>query len=246
VPVADRDLGGSDQREGGSRDADADPAATDAVFAEVEPVRHHPIASHPCPAILAWTQRQGDLAMPGADDPRSAAAGVIRPALPEDCAVVARIHVQAWRETYPGIVPPEVLDGLSEARRLAQWQRHLELGGHDGAFGLWLGLIEGVPAGFLGLGRPQDQALGTAAEVQAVYVLRQAQRRALGSCLMRAAGRAAAGRSLGLWVLAANAPARAFYERLGGVAGPTKPLDFGTAQVTEIAYRWDDAGLLAA
>ena len=37
----------------------------------------------------------------------------VRPARPEDARRIAEIHVETWRATYPGVMPQEVLDGLS-------------------------------------------------------------------------------------------------------------------------------------
>ena len=55
-----------------------------------------------------------------------------------------------------------------------------------------------------------------------------------------AAGRlAAAGtRSMLLWVFDANAPARTFYEALGGVVVRTQPMDIAGQTLTEVAYGW--------
>jgi hypothetical protein len=38
---------------------------------------------------------------------------IIRDASPADAAAIARVRVDAWRETYRGIVPEAFLDGLS-------------------------------------------------------------------------------------------------------------------------------------
>ena len=47
-----------------------------------------------------------------------------------------------------------------------------------------------------------------------------------------------------LWVLDANAPARAFYERLGGVVLRRQPIEIGGAQLTEVTYGWSDLTVL--
>jgi hypothetical protein len=37
----------------------------------------------------------------------------IKQATFEDCAEIARIHVQSWQQTYVGLVPQDYLDGMS-------------------------------------------------------------------------------------------------------------------------------------
>ena len=44
--------------------------------------------------------------------------GSIRVAGVADAAAIAAVHVEAWRETYVGIVPVQVLAGLSVDRRM--------------------------------------------------------------------------------------------------------------------------------
>ena len=77
---------------------------------------------------------------------------------------------------------------------------------------------------------------GFTGEVSELYVLRKAQRQGAGSLLMAAMARALlerGHRGFALWVLEQNAPARRFYERLGGTligerhSGPD-----------EVAYGW--------
>jgi hypothetical protein len=38
-----------------------------------------------------------------------------------DVSAIGSVHVEAWRETYVGIVPDHVLAGLSVDRRTAMW-----------------------------------------------------------------------------------------------------------------------------
>ena len=60
--------------------------------------------------------------------------GSIRVAGVGDAAAIAAVHVEAWRETYVGIVPAQVLAGLSVDRSLgarlalAQWSVIIGLG----------------------------------------------------------------------------------------------------------------------
>ena len=47
-----------------------------------------------------------------------------------------------------------------------------------------------------------------------------------------------------LWVLEANAPARTFYEDLGGRVVREQPIDVGGVTLTEVAYGWPHLNVL--
>ena len=49
----------------------------------------------------------------------------IREAVLADAAGIARVHVESWRTTYPGIMPQAHLDALSVAEREQTWQGRL-------------------------------------------------------------------------------------------------------------------------
>ena len=55
-------------------------------------------------------------------------APAIRPALLADAAAIAEVHVQAWRETYRGLMPDAVLAGLSVEKRVRAWSEMLAAG----------------------------------------------------------------------------------------------------------------------
>ena len=38
---------------------------------------------------------------------------IVRPARIEDAPAIAEVHIQTWRETYAGLMPTEMLAGLS-------------------------------------------------------------------------------------------------------------------------------------
>jgi len=166
---------------------------------------------------------------------------VIRDAVADDVEGIARVHVQAWRETYRDILSPEALAALSVAERAQMWQgafRHpdprakLLVAEEDGAI---VGFACGGPIHESGL-------LGTQAEVFAIYLLDGVKGRGLGRRLMAGVFDHLANHgigSVGLWVLKENEPARRFYERQGGQAGPEQSLDIKGQRVMEIAYRFE-------
>jgi hypothetical protein len=178
----------------------------------------------------------------------------LRPAVPDDSEAIAALHVASWRETYRGLLPDAMVDGMKTADRTIQWQRALErraevqvLVAQDPG-GALVGFASGGPA------RGAD--LGATQEIYAIYVLRQAQRQGLGRALVQGLAAGLAIRTLmqnaatpmaidlGLWVLRENAPARAFYERIGGRAAAERVERREGHDLAEVAYRWTDLAAL--
>ena len=52
----------------------------------------------------------------------------MRPAEIWDAEAIARIHVDAWKVAYRGIVPQNHLDALSVDDRRLRWRKHLQTG----------------------------------------------------------------------------------------------------------------------
>jgi ribosomal protein S18 acetylase RimI-like enzyme len=168
----------------------------------------------------------------------------IREGLETDIEGIATVHVQGWRESYKDFLTPESLAGLSVEERMQMWQRALAepeprarllVAEIDG--GQIVGFIRGGP-----IRGEEAELLGTEAEIYAVYLLDKVKRQGIGRKLMAGVFKhlAAHGfRSVGLWVLKDNLPARRFYEILGGTAGPEQSFDLRGQMVTEVAYRFE-------
>ena len=80
-----------------------------------------------------------------------------------------------------------------------------------------------------------------AAELYAIYVLERAQRQGHGKALVRAVVGGLREMGFGdmiVWVLRDNPPARAFYERLGGMYVRSQPVTIGSVVLPEVAYGW--------
>ena len=172
---------------------------------------------------------------------------ILRPALAADAAALGALHVRAWRETYPGIVPDAILAALDPAERAAMWAGVIA----DGAAAVILACdADGVPQGFACAGVQREPAvLPQSGEFHAIYLLRAAQGRGMGRALMRAAARALVARgmlSASLWVLDGNDAAFGFYAALGGRVALRRA--FPPPQEwdgRETAFAWDDLRPLA-
>jgi len=169
---------------------------------------------------------------------------VIRAALPPDAADIARVHVEAWRAAYVGIVPQAVLDRLSIDRRQQFWANRLTDPGESRTF---VAICDGRIAGFAGTGRPSDpeHPEGTA-ELETIYLLPEAWRIGVGRLLIRRSTGDLAERGFSsaiLWVLTENERGRRFYEAVGWQGdGRVQMLDFDGTPVEEMGYRLDFRG----
>lgn len=165
----------------------------------------------------------------------------IRPASVDDAAAIAAAHVQAWRESYPGLVPDAVLAALDPGRRTEILRAAIPRGG------VFVATDDAELVGFISWGPQSDATLSFAAEVSSLYVLRRAQWRGFGRALVHAASadmRQAGFGSAGAWVLDGNAPARRFYETLGGRVCATRQDQREGWIAHETAYGWDSLATL--
>jgi ribosomal protein S18 acetylase RimI-like enzyme len=168
----------------------------------------------------------------------------IRDGRETDVEGIAKAHVQGWRESYKDFLTPEALAGLSVDERMQMWQRALAEA-EPRAKLLVAETDDGEIVGFIRGGPIRDKGaglLGTEAEIFAIYLLDRVKRQGIGRRLMTGVfdHLAAHGvRSVGLWVLKENLPARRFYEALGGQPGPEQSFDVRGQMVTEVAYRFE-------
>ena len=154
---------------------------------------------------------------------------------------MAKVHIVSWRETYPGLLPEPMLARMSIAHEAIRWQRMLD---RPRAWGGSIAFVAEQERSLVGYGSCGEQRIellrecGFTGEISELYVLQSAQGQGAGSGLMRAMARALlerGHRGMSLWVLERNAPARRFYERLGGT-----PVAAKRAGLTEVAYGWSD------
>jgi ribosomal protein S18 acetylase RimI-like enzyme len=162
---------------------------------------------------------------------------MIRLALPNDAAEIARVHVDSWRSSYRGLLADEFLDSLSEAGYTDRWRRVIG----DGASLVFV--VEGADGvvGFASGGRERAGESGYEGELYAIYIVASSQRKGHGRELLHAM--AAALREKGLrdmivWVLRDNTAAREFYERLGGTYVRAQPITIGPTTLEEVSYGW--------
>jgi ribosomal protein S18 acetylase RimI-like enzyme len=172
---------------------------------------------------------------------------MVRPAVFDDAAAIARVHVASWRTTYRGQLPDDFLSSLSEESYTDRWRRVMG----DGLSRVFVvdQQRRGQPrrssddevVGFASCGRERAGETGFSGELYAIYILDRAQSQGHGRELVRAAAGALREMKLPdmiVWVLRDNTAARRFYERLGGAYVRAQPITIGTTTLEEVAYGW--------
>jgi len=167
---------------------------------------------------------------------------------------MGRVMVESWLSAHRGQMPdaawqkrvtqwtPEV-SARGWARALAEQAdgnlvRDVFLVAQDDAGGL-VGLVSGSAA--------EDEPMSTIAEIGSLYVLPDRRGQGFGGMLLRAACRALAElgfSELHIGVLAANLPARAFYDGLGGREAGQRMFDEEGYLLPLIIYAWPDINVL--
>jgi GNAT superfamily N-acetyltransferase len=170
----------------------------------------------------------------------------VRPARVQDAPGIARVHVDSWRATYPGIVPDIVLARLNYGDRERWW--HNILSNPENTSVVFVAVDDaGKIIGFASGGSTQEPVSGYDAELYAIYLYGDAQGQGLGRRLVHSIAQTLADRgykSMVVWVLADN-PARGFYEWLGGTYVTEKEIMIGGEKpLQEVAYGWPDVRAL--
>ena len=162
---------------------------------------------------------------------------LVRRADAADAAAIANVHVASWRTTYRGLLPDDFLASLSEAHYAERWRRTLDDAGNR----VYVAENADGVIGFASGGRERAGETGFSGELYAIYLLRDAQGHGHGRRLVDAVVgglRELALKDMIVWVLRENAPARRFYERLGGVYVREQPITIGSTLLQEVSYGW--------
>ena len=171
----------------------------------------------------------------------------LRRATPDDAEAIARVRIEGWRRSYKGLVPQGSLDAMSVAASLPLWQRVLAAPGDVASVFVAQGEVGVV--GFAAGNRLDEPRHGFDAELTAIYLAHEVQRRGLGRRLVGtiAAERTTHGATgMIAWVLAGNLPARRFFEALDAQLVVEQPFEWDGMPLVEAGYGWRDLAALVA
>lgn len=169
----------------------------------------------------------------------------IRLANAGDAVGIAKVHVNGWRSTYPGIIPDHCLTGLSEETSTVQWQKALQQAARYSRTLVADCSEEGI-VGFTSGGAPRAPLSGYSAEVYALYLLDSYHGQGLGRRLLTSLARELVDinmNSLAAWVLRHN-PNRWFFAYMGGIPIGESNSRVGAFALDEIGYGWPDTHML--
>ena len=165
-------------------------------------------------------------------------AFTIREAGADDASRIARIHVDSWRETYQGLIPARLLNGLQFKQREVDWKSALKQPANTVVFvAQWPDGIYGFASA--GSERSADPQYG--GELYAIYLLQAKQKCGAGQALFDSVRRRlieSGYRSMLVWVLEGN-PACGFYEAMGGRRVGNKDERFGKFLLREVGYAFN-------
>jgi len=168
---------------------------------------------------------------------------IIREARLEDAAGIAKVYVDGWRTTYPGIVSDEYLANMSYEKYTDHWSRILSIS--DG----FLYVAEDEPGNVVGFiwGGPEHNGDSIyKGELHAIYILKSHQGLGLGRSLTRVLAEKLLEVGIDtmiVWVLAANS-SKHFYESLGAKLVRTGPYEVDRKTLEDLGYGWTDIRVL--
>jgi len=162
---------------------------------------------------------------------------VIRWPRPSDAAAIADVHIASWRSAYRGLLPQALLDTLSTSEFTDRWRHQLA----DRRRTTLVAEVANRVVGFasFGVSRDPDANAGTG-ELFGLYTATDVWGSSVGRLLHEAVviELDAGFQQSTLWVLEANARARAFYEKNGWLAdGTIKDSNRGGETQQEVRYR---------
>jgi ribosomal protein S18 acetylase RimI-like enzyme len=164
----------------------------------------------------------------------------IRSAKAEDAPVLGHIQVTSWRSAFRKIASDTFLDHMvSEESQAEDWKEILA--GKDPV--IFIAELEEMPVGYAWAQREDDNSVEWDAELISLHILPEHKRQGIGRRLFAAAAAQLQERgckSIYLWVLEENDPARKFYETLGGQLAGKQTIKLGDSELTEVAYGWKD------
>lgn len=151
---------------------------------------------------------------------------LIRPATLDDVDGIVTVHIDAWRETYSGLLPDEVITARSDrAERSAMWTKLLQPGSEATVF---VGEVDGRVVGFACAGPARDADAPVEYEFWMLYTLQSTHGSGLGQALTDAV---LGDREAYLWCLIENRRGMGFHRRNGFVVDLPLGLQHGGGDV---------------
>jgi ribosomal protein S18 acetylase RimI-like enzyme len=166
----------------------------------------------------------------------------IRVANLDDAAEIAQVHVQAWQESYKGIIEQDYLESISFKERLEQ-RKHILSTRSEKEKNLVACNQQGEIIGFCDMGENRHEKSSEVGQIYAIYILKQYQGKGIGYALWKHSVKHLVAHGLvpfNVLVLEHNWPARLFYEKQGGVVAYAQIVKLGCSSCKEICYSFHE------
>ena len=167
----------------------------------------------------------------------------IRLARPADAAQVARVYIESWHDTYPGVIPNALLRAMTPKGQTARWNASIRAQTRE-----FVLVAENDRHGIVGmasLGPARDRGIGFDGEVYTLYVDPAVFDRGVGRALLNGGFQVLRQRGYNSCVIWAHARnnARFFYEAMGGrIIAERKGMLMGEP-TPEVAFGWKTLAL---
>lgn len=167
----------------------------------------------------------------------------IRQARQDDAAEIARVYIESWHDTYPGVLPASLLRAMTPKGQTARWQAAIATNGREAVL-----VAESARYGIIGmasLGASRDRGIGFDGEIYTLYIDPAFYGRGAGRALLKggfALLRKNGMTSCVIWAHARN-HARFFYEAMGGRLIAERNAKLMGEMVQETAFGWKTLAL---
>ncbi|CAD2081571.1 N-acetyltransferase [Jeotgalicoccus coquinae] len=162
----------------------------------------------------------------------------IRLAVPGDAPGIAKVQVESWNTTYPGIVPKSYLDSLDVKKREKIWKQAA------GNQPLYVAEQDGEIVGFAigGENRDKDTYPEFDGELYAIYSYKHVHGQGIGRALFEHAARNLAERGYKKMIVAvlSENPTVDFYQHMGGRYLGEETITIDGVTIQESFYGYDD------
>ncbi len=155
-----------------------------------------------------------------------------------DSRAIAEVQVNTWRTAFINILPDDVLIDLSADDRESAWRERL-VDKPENKTKVTVASTESKVVGFSAYGPARKEFADCDAEIYTLFILSDYQGMGIGRQLVTYAAAEFVERaysSMVIWVFKENAPARAFYQALGGSALLEKTLEVAGQTYPEVGY----------
>ncbi|WLR46499.1 GNAT family N-acetyltransferase [Halobacillus litoralis] len=159
----------------------------------------------------------------------------VRKARHEDVPAIAKVHVDAWLDTYRGLVPDAYLNRMSYEKRERLWEKNMETS--------HIFVVEDEVYGVFGFATWENRSSfgGYDSELSSLYIQEKFHQLGAGSALLSAVFRDISEKrhhSMIVKVLSEN-PACKFYEAKGAVKVKEVTITIEEESLDETIYAWE-------